>query len=284
MTLRRGRLMAHLVPLLLCWSGMAQAEATPRERFTTAINEINAGLGTIKAVTAPPPFVHPAQRARYEIVRETIAVFGTEAFPVDGMATFDTICAPLNEATVKHMFVGTAGLKKPGMTDAQLALLLQAATQRNALAYQNETVRLTVANLHCLTAHLPFMARFAEGLKPEEFTSIRRAGLEKTGTGLINTVFGLATQPLVPGSTPENSRMAIDAALKYAPAAVGFSIPAARQQAVRKMNVLASKVPPAFRSDFLKIRAVLQDQSCSSVCARLLATAPPSGTPPAVPR
>jgi hypothetical protein len=269
--------------MLMCWSGMALAEATPRERFMTAITEINAGLGTIKAVTAPPPFANPAQRARYDIVGETMAVFGTEAFPVDGMATFDAICAPINEAAVKHMFVGTAGLKKPGMTDAQLTPLLTAAMQRNSLAYQNETVRLTVANLHCMAAHLPFMTRFVEELKPEEFTSIRRDGLEQTGKGLIKTMFGLATQPLVPGSTPENSRMAMGAALKYAPDVVGFSIPSMRQQAAQKMNVLANKVPPAFRADFLKVKAILQDQSCAMVCKRLMATTPPPGTPPAAP-
>lgn len=281
MTLRGSLLLSFA---MLCWSGMARAEGTPQERFTAAINGINAELGSLEAVKAPPPFSDPANRARYDAVRETMAVFGTDAFPVDGMNSFETVCALINEASVKHMFVGVAALKKPGMSQAQLTAALRLATQKNAQTYQNETVLLTVANLHCMTAHLPFLSRFAEGLKPSEFTSVRRDGLEQMGKGLANTVFGLATHAMTPGALPENSRTAMDAAVRYAPAVVTFTSPTTRKAVVTRMAQLLTVIPAEFRAAFLKVKAILQDQSCSAICARLQATAPPPGTPPVIPR
>lgn len=284
MTTRWGRLFALCGPVLLCWSGIALAETTPRERFTTAITEINAQLGPIEAVKAPPPFSEPANRARYETVRETIALIGTDAFPVSGMDSFDALCAPINEATVKHMFVGTAALKKQGLTQAQLTTALTAAMNSNARLYQNETVRLTVANLHCMTAHFPALSRFADSLKPGEFNAVRRDGLEKMGKGLANTIFGLATQSLTPGSLPENSRMALDAAVRHAPDVVTIMLPAARLGVIQRMALLESRIPAAYKADFLKVKAVMQDVSCSGLCARLRDSAPPPGTPPLAPR
>jgi hypothetical protein len=284
MTTRWGRLFALCGPVLLCWSGMALAEASPRERFTAAITEINAQLGPIEAVKAPPAFSDPANRARYQTVRETIEMIGTDAFPVSGMESFDAVCAPINEATVKHMFVGTAALKQQGLTQAQLAPALTAAMNSNARLYQNETVRLTVANLRCMTAHFPALSRFTDGLKPDEFTAIRRDGLEKMGKGLANTVFGLATQSLAPGSLPENSQMALDAAVRHAPDVVAITLPATRLGVIQRMAMLEGRVPAAYKADFLKVKTIMQDASCSGLCARLRDTAPPPGTPPLAPR
>lgn len=284
MTTRWGRLFALCGPVLLCWSGMALAEASPRERFTTAITEINAQLGPIEAVKAPPAFSDPANRARYETVRETIALIGTDAFPISGMESFDAVCAPINEATVKHMFVGTAALKKQGLTQAQLGPALTAAMNSNARQYQNETVRLTVANLHCMAAHFPALSRFMEELKPDAFTAVRRDGLEKMGKGLANTIFGLATQSLAPGSLPENSRMAMDAAVRHAPDVVAIMLPKTRLDVLRRMTVLEGRVPVTYKADFQKLETILQDKTCFGLCARLRDTAPPPGTPPLAPR
>lgn len=284
MTTRWGRLFPLCGPVLLCWSGMALAEASPRERFTTAITEINALLGLIEAVTAPPPFSDPANRARYETVRETIALIGTDAFPVSGIESFDAVCTPINEAAVKHMFVGTAALKRPGQTQAQLAPSLITVMRTNIQVYQNETVRLTVANLRCMTAHLPAFTRFTEGLKPGEFNAVRRDGLYKMSEGLANTVFGLSTQSLTPGSLPENSRMALDAAVRHAPDVVAITLPATRLGVIQRMAMLEGRVPAAYKADFLKVKAAMQDASCSGLCARLRDTAPPPGTPPLAPR
>ena len=61
-------------------------------------------------------------------------------------------------------------------------------------------------------------------------------------------------------------------------------IPAVRQALVARMATLEGNVPPSLRPDFLKVKAILQDQSCSGLCTKLLQSAPPAGTPPLAPR
>lgn len=263
---------------------LAQVQPTPQERFTAAINGINAQLGPLDAIKAPPPFSDPENRARYDAVQETMALFGTDAFPVNGMTSFEQVCAPINAATVKHMFVGVAALKKPDMTQEQFAALFSRAAQNNALTYQQEMVRLTTINLDCMSAHIPFITQFIAGLAPDAFTGTRRDGLEKMGAGFANAVFGLATQSLNPGSKPEVSRMAMHGALKHAPDILALTAPSVRQAFVTRMASLEGNVPAAYRPDFLKVKAALQDQSCAGLCARLLQSAPPPGAPPLAPR
>jgi len=123
-----------------------------------------------------------------------------------------------------------------------------------------------------------------DGLAPDAFTGTRRDGLAKMGTGLANSVFGLATQSLTPGAMPDVSRMAMDAAFKHAPDVVSLTVPTVRQALVARMAMLEGKVPPKLRPDFLKLKATLQDQSCSGLCAKLLQSTPPPGTPPQIPR
>ena len=260
-----------------------QAQATPQEQFTNAINAINAQLGPFDAIKAPPPFTDPENRARYEAARAAMAQFGTDAFPVNGMISFDQVCAPINAAAVKHMFVGISAQKKPDMTQEQFAAIFTSAAQKNAMTYQQEIIRLTAINLDCMSAHIPFMAQFVDGLAPDAFTGTRRDGLEKVGTGFANTIFGLVTQSLLPGAAADVSRMAMDAALKHAPDLIPLTVPAVRQSVVARMAMLEGSVSPALRPDFLKVKAILQDQSCSGLCTKLLQTAPPAGTPPLAP-
>ena len=110
-----------------------QAQTTPQEQFTNAINAINAQLGPFDAIKAPPPFSDPENRARYEAARAAMAQFGTDAFPVNGMISFYQVFAPINAAAVKHMFVGISAQKKPDMTQEQFAnaIGLPVATLRN---------------------------------------------------------------------------------------------------------------------------------------------------------
>jgi len=260
-----------------------QAQATPQEQFTNAINAINAQLGPLDAIKAPPPFSDPENRARYEAVRAAMAQFGTDAFPVNGMISFDQVCAPINAAAVKHMFVGISALKTPGMTEEQFASVFINAAKKNALTYQQEVIRLTAINLDCMSAHIPFMTQFVDGLAPDAFTGTRRDGLEKMGTGFANTIFGLVTQSLSPEAMPDVSRMAMDSALKHAPDLIPLTVPAVRQSVVARMAMLEGSVSPALRPDFLKVKAILQNQSCSGLCTKLLQTAPPAGTPPLAP-
>jgi hypothetical protein len=257
--------------LLSFGASSANAEGQVRDRFMVAINEINAQLGPIDGVKAPPPFQDAANRARYATVNETIADFGTEAFPVDGMKTFEEVCAPINAAAVKHMFVGTSALKNKGLSQADLAQTLSRAMQQNAQTYENEIVRLTAANLNCTTAHLPFLERFVESLPPGEFTPVRRDRLEKMGRGLGNAVFGLASQSLVPGSSPENSRMAMDVALRHAPKVISIASPSYRKLLVAQMAMIEGRIAAPLRSDFVQLKSILNETSCTSLCLRLLA-------------
>ena len=275
---------AAALALTLFGAVSAQAQSSPQERFTNAIIVINAQLGPLDAIKAPPPFTDPENRARYEAARAAMALFGTGAFPVNGMISFDQVCAPINAAAVKHMFVGISALKKPGMTEEQFAAIFTSAAQKNAMTYQQQIIRLTAINLDCMSAHIPFMTQFVDGLAPDAFTGTRRDGLEKMGTGFANTIFGLVTQSLLPGAAADVSRMALDAALKHAPDLIPLTVPAVRQALVARMAMLEGNVPPTLRPDFLKVKAILQDQSCSGLCTKLLQTAPPAGTPPLAPR
>jgi hypothetical protein len=102
-----------------------------RSVATLLTSAVALAPGLFGAVKAPPPFGDPENRARHEAARAAMALFGTDAFPVNGLS-LDQGCAAINAAAGKHMFVGISAPKKPGMTEEQLAAIFSARPKRAA--------------------------------------------------------------------------------------------------------------------------------------------------------
>jgi hypothetical protein len=259
-----------ILPSLLSLSFCANTEETGdvAKQFTHAINFINNQLGTVESVQTPPPLSDPKTRASYNAVSETMEKFGSASFPVTGLDSMDGVCGPINEAMVKHSFIGTTVLKNQNLAPAQLQQKISRMMTDNVLAYQDELMVLSAAHIHCSAAHIPEMSKFIESLPPSEFTDIRKDGLRKMGRGMINMLFGLATYAADPAMSAANKNQAMAIAIKYAPELIVMTSLADRKSALSKFDAAKPYVPKPYLDRFIKVRDIFTDQSCANLCMR----------------
>lgn len=259
-----------ILPSLLSLAFCASTEETEdvTEQFTQAINFINNQLGTIDSVQTPPPLFDPKTRASYDTISKTIEKLGSASFPVTGLDSMDGVCGPINEAMVKHRFIGVSSLKNQNLAQAQLQQKISQIMLDNVHSYQDELIALSAAHVHCSAAHIPEMSKFIESLPPSEFTDIRKDGLRKMGKGMINILFGLATYAADPANSTTTKNQAMAIAIKYAPELVVITSLADRKSALAQFDAAKPYIPKPYLDEFNKVRDAFTNQSCANLCSR----------------
>lgn len=73
--------------------------------------------------------------------------FGTNAFPLDGLNSFDAVCGALNQLNVRYALDGLVAYRAGGGTADGPAIM--PFMNRNALRFQDEVVLLTNRLIQC---------------------------------------------------------------------------------------------------------------------------------------
>jgi hypothetical protein len=244
----------------------AQSSLSGSELYFASVSKLNKQLGSVDSGINAPSLNNADTMQLYKEIEQGIEGFGTAAFPVSGIDTFERVCAPLNEASVKHLFVGAAAIKalkdEPAIQQKKLGELFAA----NSVKYQDYVTILTAANVKCMALHLPFLAEFVRNLKPEEMTEVRLGGLRQMRQGGTNTIFGFIAYLVNPGYSTANMQRAATAATRYAPAYVATMPLAQRATVLSQLKSLKANVKPQFLADYSKIELAFSSTDCRDLC------------------
>lgn len=139
--------------------------------------------------------------------------------------------------------------------------------ERNFVAYQDEVFRLYPFVLRCNARQIPLLTKFAQNLKPEEFTEVRRSGLQQARLGMQQTLTGMLQELANPQIRLENKRAAAQAMAETADAFAAVLRSEARGQIVQLARAMQAGAPAELQPDIRKIAAAMSTSTCAGLCA-----------------
>lgn len=236
--------------------------------FDTAVQLLNARIDNRAPNTPLPRTSDPAIARAITTVADESGSFGTAAFPVRGIVTYQPVCGAVQGIAMKYALFGldrpaAGAARDPARDQAELARVMTANTR----AYQNEIFPLMRFSVRCNALHVPALEDMAARLGPEGMTPERRDGLTRFRGGLVQMVEG-ALQMMAQGAVQPAHRVAILKQIaRDAPSLTRVMTLAQRAALAGRAARYAPAVPAAAKGDFDRLLAALADRRCEGLCA-----------------
>lgn len=250
-------LVAHAAPL----SAQGDDPAADFARASTALIE---RLGTIESERAAVGIADAATRADLATIDAAMGQFGSAAFPVDGLNSFDDVCGRLNALNVRYALDGLVAYRRAGGSVDGPAMLRFGG--RNVARFQDETALLTDRLVQCQAQHIPALVAMVASLPADQLTETRRSGLRSLRQGNAGTILGVMI------NARDSTIRAANRARLLA-SVVRWTGPLARQMTVESRQTLRRQIGalrPALTGEALAqqnaVLAVLSDTGCVEMC------------------
>jgi hypothetical protein len=200
-------------------------------------------------------------------------VFGSPAFPLDGFATFESVCEPINRLSVRHGLDGLSEFARPPgsppPTPEEMQVFvgkMQVLQLRNAARYQDEITVLAGGVMRCMVRHLPALSAFLAGLPEEELTPTRLKGADGMRRGGSQALLGFSISLRDPTIRPANK-----ARLRAYVAEVAAPLAAVMTPAMRtEFAATLGNLPPTQDAEVLAttalLKAAMADTTCEGLC------------------
>ena len=252
--------------LLMCAAPSAFAQtSTPAQRYDAATKLILAKLGPAQEFRAPPAETDPGVAQSLADIKASMAVFGTDAFPIDGMTTFQSVCAPLAAMTVQYAMAG-ANTLDPKADPAIQASKLATLENANAEKYQDTLMIFGVGDARCAAMHLPFIANFWNSVPAAERTQTRIGGLRQMQSGMSQILMGLVMTSIQSPYSQKNRDLAITTAATYVGAfSDGLTIDD-RNALLATITQPGLGLSKAYPKEYAIIVGALSQSACSGLC------------------
>lgn len=189
--------------------GNAMADEAAKAAFENAINALEKRLGTLEGGPAIDSSDAAANSADIAAIEQAIDQFGTPAFPLDGLASFENVCGRLKQLSVRYRMDGVATLNKPpdasSLQEDELNTMveqLQALMVRNMISHEDAVLTLTGSQARCTVKHFPAFVDLLSSLPPEEITPVRLEGLRQVRVGMSQWLLGSMMALREPTTSP----------------------------------------------------------------------------------
>lgn len=198
------------------------------------------------------------------------AVFGDEHYGVEDLPAVMAICDKANAVFMRYALSGMRKLKsrvQAGASASELARRMAALMDANILRYQDEALPVSAFGIRCGAKVLPLMTTFAERLRPEEFTEVRRAGLRQMRKGMMNSLVGALAMAGNQAIRAPNQRSVMDAIGDVADV---YAAALTTQQRLTVMQVAQSsrsKVSTELKPKVDKLLESVERTDCTGLCA-----------------
>ena len=251
----------------------ALAQDTTPADFAKAIASLNERIGTIETGPDIATTNAAANAADLAVIERSLDVFGTPAFPVDGFATFESVCEAVNRLSVRHGLDGLSAMARPPGSPPPSPEELQALTgkvlalqTRNAARFPDAITVLAGGGMRCMVKHFPVITAFLAELPEAELTPTRLKGADGMRRGGTQALLGFMTALREPGTTPTNkARVNAYVAEVAAPLAAVLTQPMRAELAAR-LDQLPPTQDAAVLATTVLLKAALADTSCEGLC------------------
>jgi len=258
--------------LMAFGASQASAQASDRAAFDAAVKAFTERLGPAESGPEISTTDTAANTADLAVIERALDVFGTPAFPVEGFATFETVCEPLNRLSVRHGLDGiSAYARPPGSpppTPDELRALVDktvALQTRNAARYPDAVTVLAGGVMRCMVKHFPALAAVLADLPKEDLTPTRLKGADGLRRGSSQALVGFSISLREPGTSPANkARVRAYIAEIAAPLAAALT-PQMRADLVAKLDSL----PPTNDTEVLATTELLKSAMAITTCEGL---------------
>ncbi|QDH35929.1 hypothetical protein [Porphyrobacter sp. YT40] len=259
--------------LAMLASGPLAAQQSTQDAFTAAVGSLTRRLGPVESGPEIATTDAAANAADLAAIEQALDLFGEGDFPLNGFATFESVCEPLNRLSVRHVLDGAAALRRPAdaapPTPAEMQTFtaqLQTLQLQNAARYQDAMTVLTGGGLRCMVKHFPTLSAFLAGLPEAERTPIRIDGARKMRQGGAQTLIGFAMALRDPSTTPENrARLAAYLAEVADPLAAALT-PELRTYVTASIDQLPATQDPEALATTALIKTAMATDTCESLC------------------
>lgn len=255
--------------------GLAQEQeqdSTPAA-FAKALASLTERLGTIETGPDIETTDAAANAADLAVIEQAFEVLGTPAFPLDGFATFESVCDPINRLSVRHGLDGLSAMARPPgsppPTPQEMSVLMskvQVLQLRNAARYPDQITVLAGGVMRCMVKHLPALTAFLADLPEAELTPTRLKGADGMRRGGTQALVGFMISLRDPTTSPANkARLNAYVAEVAAPLAAVLTPPMRAE-----LTTTLDHLPPTQDAEVLAttelLKAALAVTTCEGLC------------------
>ena len=227
---------------------------TPAQRYFAATALLDAKLGGDSEFKLPTDDAE--SRQALADIKSAMADFGTPAFPVDGFATFQSVCTPLYKLPSHYLMAGTP--KDGTLSEAQKA--------SNGDKYQDQMMPLITSGVKCVALHMPWFTQMYDQTPEAARTPDRMAGIHQMQEGFGQALEGVAEAASADNIHPANALLAMDTMANYGDAIAGILSVAQRKALKTKIDLEAPGLAKAYPAQYAAIAKTLARTDCTSMC------------------
>lgn len=253
--------------------GLAQEQESTPAAFAKALASLTGRLGTIETGPDIETTDAAANAADLAVIERSLDVFGTAAFPLDGFATFESVCEPINRLSVRHGLDGLSAMARPPgsppPTPEEMSVMMskvQVLQRRNVARYPDEITVLAGGVMRCMVKHLPALTAFLADLPEAELTPTRLKGADGMRRGGTQALIGFMISLRDPAISPANK-----ARLNAYVAEVAVPLAAVMTPPMRAdLTATLGQLPPTQDAEVLAttelLTAALAVTTCDGLC------------------
>lgn len=236
----------------------------PAAEFARASTALIGRLGTVQSEQAAVGMADAATRSNLETIDSAMNLFGSAAFPVNGLNSFDEVCGRLNALNVRYALDGLAAYRRAGGSVDGPAMLRFGG--RNVARFQDETALLTDRLVQCQAQHMSALVALMASLPADQLTETRISGLRSLRQGTAGMILGVMINARDGTMRPGNRARLLASAARWIE-------PLARQMTVEGRQALRGQISalrPALTGEALTqqnvVLAALANADCVELC------------------
>ncbi|MES3024358.1 MAG: hypothetical protein V4857_22550 [Pseudomonadota bacterium] len=177
------------------------------------------------------------------------------------------MCGSATKAAMSYLlFDMQSGLAGAGKDPAKIAAALNIVGDTNFVAFQDEISPLLAFSYQCMAKQIPLLEQFIAGLKPEELTDVRRAGLRQMQNGIFSAYYNFLGAFATPSVSDSNRGRIARVMAEVAPSYAAILPVKGREQIQALARSMQAKVPSKFAGDLAKIVTAMENKRCDGLC------------------
>lgn len=261
------RLTWMYITLLFSSTAMSALNSTDLSTYRNASTQLAVLIASAQNGMKAPQLKTAEVMKLVQTISDEERLLKADAYSVAEMGDLLDICAIANQASVSFLLFDLKANINPNASPQQVADSLIPLMKSNVLAFQDELKELQPFLLRCLAKEVSPMTKFLASLKPADYTEIRRQGLAKMRSGLVQVYAG-ALQTANDPDVRDDYRIALLSAL--AETSVAFAsvleLPV-RKQIRDAMTFAAASTTGQYKLYLDRIADALSDERCDGLCA-----------------